>query len=168
MLDIGSILKGLHPGEAKDKVDQIQHKGRKLTMRVLGCFTLVGHRAVTLKGENGISYHALIHNEADDKTDYLVVHVAGESPHRFDSVNIEEGQWVTNYIDFDHYDVLMQCTATMLLDAANEGYNKFYEKNFNTTAPLLTEKDIDLDAFAEDLSHKDLSLSHEGNMRLAF
>jgi hypothetical protein len=168
MIDIGSVLKGLHPGAARDKVEGIQAKGQKLAIRVLGTFTLVGHRAVTLKAEDGTHFHALIHNEADDKTDYLVIHIAGDSTHRFHGTNVEEDVWVTNFIDFEYYDQLMRTTASMLLEHANLSYKKFYVRNFGTEPEPLTENDIDLDSFALDLSHKDLSLSHEGNMRLAF
>lgn len=166
MLDIGSVIKGLYAGEAKEKVDDVQVKGRRLATRILGTFTLEGHRAVQLIGSNGIHYHALVHNEPDDPTDYLVVHIAGESDHIFDASKVGE-DWIIDYVALDHFEPLMESTAEVLLSAASETFARFVQRNFNYEPDPLTEKEINVDAFAEDLSHKDLSLSHQGNKRLA-
>jgi hypothetical protein len=165
MLDIGSVIKGLYAGEAREKVDEIQVKGKRLALRILGTFTLEGHRAVQLVGANDVYYHALIHNEPDDPTDYLVVHIAGDNEHLFNASNIGD-DWVTDYADMEHYEPLMRSTAEVLLTAASEAYAVFVRRNFCYDPPALTEKEVDVDAFAEDLSHKDLSLSHQGNKRL--
>jgi len=167
MLDIGPILKSLRPGETRAKIDDIQEKGRRLAIRILGTFTLEGHRAIQIKAKNGLDYHALIHNEADDPTDYLVVHLVGENEHLFDCANIDD-EWIINYLDMDHYDALMEAIGEELLEYANRTYADYVLRNFGEEPPPLTEESIDLEAFAEDLSHKDLSLSHAGNMRLAF
>lgn len=166
MLDIGSVIKGLYAGEAKEKVDEVQIKGRRLAYRILGTFTLEGHRAVQLVGSNGVHYHALVHNEPDDPTDYLVVHVAGDNEHQFNASKVGE-EWIIDYVAMEHYDFLMRSTAEVLLAAASDAFSRFVQRNFGYEPEPLTEAEVNVDAFAEDLSHKDLKLSHQGNKRLA-
>ncbi len=167
MIDIGAINSHLKPGEAKDLIEDIQVLGRKLTYRIQGMFTLVGHKAIDLQAENGNHYHALSHNEADDSTDYVVVHMVGDATHLFDSMTLDD-HVITNYIDKDHYQTVLETVTRDILKSTNEAFAKFVEKNHGTTPEPITEKDLDMDGFAKDLASRDLSFSHEGNMRLAF
>jgi hypothetical protein len=167
MIDIGSVAKNLHPGEHKERIDQIQTRGSRLATRIEGTFTLVGHRAVQLVGSNDVHYHALIHNEPDDPTDYMVVHSAGDNVHLFEASK-KGDTWIITYIENSHYDVLMEATAGILLEHANEAYSGFLLKNMGTEPESLMEKDINLDSFAEDLSKMDITFSHAGNKRLAY
>jgi len=167
MIDIGSIMKSLHPSETRERIEQIQTKGKRLALRIVGTFTLVGHRAIQLVGRDDEHYHALVHNEPDDPTDYLVVHPAGSNEHYFEASSINK-TWIVTYIDDRFYDVLMEATANVLLDHANQGLAEFAQKNFGGDMKPLTEKEINVDSFAEDLSKIDLRFSHAGNKRLAF
>lgn len=167
MIDIGAINKHLRPGNAKNLIDDIQIQGRVLTHRIQAMFTLTGHKAVSLQAENGNHYHALSHNQADDETDYVVVHLVGDARHLFDSMKIDE-EVITNYLDPDHYEIILQTLTRDILAATNEAFAKFVEKNHGFVPEPLVEEDLDMDAYSEELAGRDLSMSHEGNMRLAF
>jgi len=167
MIDIGAINNHLRPGNAKNLIDDIQVLGEKLTYRIQAMFTLVGHKAIDIQAENGNHYHALSHNEADDTTDYIVVHMVGDATHLFDSMKLED-QVITNYIDRDHYETIFKTVTRDIVASTNEAFVKFVEKNHGATPEPLTEEDLDMDSFAKELAGRDLSFSHEGNMRLAF
>ncbi|MCA9414776.1 MAG: hypothetical protein KC917_00835 [Candidatus Omnitrophica bacterium] len=167
MIDIGAINDHLRPGDAKNLIDDIQVLGKKLTHRIQGMFTLVGHKAIDLQAENGNHYHALSHNEADDETEYVVVHMVGDAKHLFDSMTLQE-LVITNYLDRDHYDTILETVTRDILAATNEAFIKFVEKNHGFTPEPLKEEDLDMDTYARELAGRDLSFSHEGNMRLAF
>jgi len=167
MIDIGCINRHLKPGKSKERIDAVQLVGNRLAARINGVFTLIGHRACQFQGRNGITYHALIHNQADSKEDVLVLHPAGEGNNTFEAINTGNG-WSTNYIDMDQLDILMEAVSQELLEHANRTYQAFILRNEGQVAPPLTGDEIDLDAFAEDLSHMDISMSHTGNMRLAY
>lgn len=167
MIDIGAINNHLRPGKAKGLIDDIQVLGKKLTHRIQGMFTLVGHKAIDLQAENGNHYHALSHSEADDETEFVVVHLVGDSKHLFDAMEMD-GTVITNYLDREHYDTILETVTRDILKSTNEAFVKFVEKNHGFVPEPITEVDLDMDAFAEELAGRDLSMSHEGNMRLAF
>lgn len=167
MIDIGCVTKHLHPGPVKDRIDTLQDMGRRLAARITASFTLRGRRAIQFDSPDGESYQALIHNEADDAVDYLVIHQVGVHEHCFEAVNVE-GEWVTTYIDRDQFDSILSGVGTVLLEAVNISYGQFVFKNEGAEPEPLTEDEIDLDSFASEMSHRKIMMSHQGNMRLAF
>jgi hypothetical protein len=167
MIDIGSINNHLHPGPIKDKIDTLQTMGRRLSGRINAAFNLIGRRALQFEAPDGQGYQALIHNEADDATDYLVIHPSGIHEHCFEAIKVED-EWVTLYVDRDVFDGIISGVGNVILEFANEAYKQFVQKNEGYEPEPLTEEDIDLDTFSGEVSHRKMMLSHQGNMRLAF
>lgn len=166
MLDIGSLVKHLAEGPARSKIEDIQERGFRLVCRINATFNMNGRRALQFLGTDDQVYQALIHNEADDATDYLVVHPSGVSGHSFEAVKVEN-EWVTTYLSEEAYPGMMGGVGEVLLDAANNTYRQFVMKNEGTVPEPLTADDINLDTFAKEVSGRKISLSHAGNMRLA-
>ncbi len=167
MIDISCLKDHLHPGPSKEKIDGIQQMGKLLAARINASFNLVGRRAVQFESEDGDRYQALIHNEADDSTDFLVVQAVGIQDHLFEAMRIED-EWVTNYVDPDAYQTMMKGIGEVLLEYANDAYKKFMLRNMGDEPEPLTEEDLDVDSFALEMAKRKLTLSHHGNMRLAF
>ena len=167
MIDISCLKTHLHPGPSKEKIDGIQQMGKLLAARINASFNLVGRRAVQFVSDEGEKYQALIHNEADDSTDFLIIHAVGIQDHLFEAIRIED-EWVTNYIDPDLYQTMMKGVGEVLLEYANDAYKKFMIRNIGEEPEPLSEDDLNLDTFALDMAKRKLTLSHHGNMRLAF
>lgn len=167
MIDISCLKTHLNPGPSKEKIDGIQQMGKLLAARINASFSLVGRRAIQFVGEDGVKYQALIHNEADDATDFLVIHAVGVQDHLFEAMRIEN-EWVTEYIEPDLYETMMKGVGEVLLEYANDAYKRFMLRNTDEEPEPLTEKDLNLDSFAVEMSKRKLTLSHHGNMRLAF
>lgn len=166
MLDIGSLVHHLAEGPKRTKIEDIQVRGLLLVNRINAVFNMNGRRALQFLGTDDQVYQALIHNEADDATDYLVVHPSGVSGHTFEAVRVE-GEWVTTYISDESYPGMMGGVGGVLLDAANNTYRDFVMKNEGVVPETLTEDDVNLDTFAKEVSSRKITMSHAGNMRLA-
>lgn len=167
MIDIDCISKHLRPSENKEKIKQIQDKGLKLALRISASFNLIGRRALQFSNPEGDRYQALIHNEADDPTDYLVVHEVGVKDHVFEAIQIED-EWVTNYINLENYEMMMAAVGEVLLEYINGSYSGFILRNQGYEPKPLSAEDVNLDSFAAEMSRRKIQLSHQGNMRLAF
>jgi hypothetical protein len=167
MIDISCLKTHLHPGPSKDKIDGIQQMGKLLAARINASFNLVGRRAFQFVSDEGEKFQALIHNEADDATDFLVIHAVGVQDHLFEAMRVED-EWVTNFLDPDLYDTMMKGVGEVLLEYANEAYKSFMVRNAGDEPEPLTEDDLNLDSFAAEMGRRKLTLSHHGNMRLAF
>ncbi len=167
MIDIDCISKHLRPSENKEKIKSIQDKGRKLAIRITASFNLIGRRALQFTNQEGDRFQALIHNEADDPTDYLIVHEVGVKDHIFEALQIEE-DWVTNYIDLSLYDMMMNSVGEVLLEYINSSYSQFIQRNEGYEPEALSSNDVNLDSFAAEMARRKIQLSHQGNMRLAF
>jgi hypothetical protein len=167
MIDISCVNNHLHPGPNKQKIDRIQQMGNVLAVRVIASFNLVGRRAVQFTAEDGERYQALIHNEADDTTDYLVIHPVGVQDHTFEAVNVDN-KWITTYLNPESYDLLMRGIGEVLLEYINTAYSEFIKRNEGFEPDPLSHQDIDLDSFSKEMSHRKITMSHHGNMRLAY
>ncbi|MCG3197511.1 MAG: hypothetical protein HUU16_03905 [Candidatus Omnitrophica bacterium] len=167
MIDIGTVNRYLHEGPTKDRIDRIQTMGRRLAARVDAVFNLIGRRAAQFESPDGTTYHALIHNEADDETDYLVVHPVGVHDRSFEAMRIE-GEWAINYIDPDVYEGMLVGIGDVVMEYVNDSYKSFILRNEGVEPEPLDQDEMDLDAFSIEMSHRKIALSHQGNMRLAF